>query len=279
MAVYNLGTLAQPQEEVNPYMAMLMDFGSKALLQRQQIKGQKEIAESTEKIRTSAEAARQAAELKYKEDTYAREVMSAQMQAFVDKHYDYAKGEIDKNTVQAILATPDGKAMIGEWRRLNPQYKDIKDDLNTLPSPGVEVVANQLKEQVAGLKRKMIENPNKIDPRVVDLIARIEGKETATARAFYKLQQSDPDFVPDLQDPRYRDEAMKKLELAIKMEFGEFDVGSNTSGMSNALNPNPRQPLFYGPTARFSGVGNAPISQEATPQETKLKVKRFKPIP
>lgn len=240
MAIYNLG--AAPEAQMNPYLEMLMKFGTQSLLQSQ---ADTAALERT-KIATSAEVGKQAAELKTKEDMKLKEALDAQFQGLSDKYYDLNNRKRDDTALKAIFEDNNMKVAVKEYRRLHPEFKDLENDLDLLPQPSVEAAEIQLKDTVNKLKMQVAKDPSSVDPKIFDAINRLDGKEGAYARAFYRLNQADTLFVEDLQsqDKEIQAAAQQKFNMALQMEMGTFDVkGAGRSELAPGANTKKEVPF------------------------------------
>lgn len=111
MAIYNLGTLEQPQAEANPYLAGLMEFGMKQELQKQQIQGQKDIATGENANRLQVELAK----IKMDRDTKTRNVITSAWQNWSDK---------PDNERKMFVETPEGKEFFKFAKGYTPELFD-----------------------------------------------------------------------------------------------------------------------------------------------------------
>ena len=274
MAIYNLGQLQAPTEEANPYMEMLMKFGLQSALGQQEIAGKKEIATA----QGEAEAKTLLLKRDWEREDMTRKNVMAAWQSWSDKPDDVRK---------MFPTTPEGKEFFKFAKSYVP--KEMFDSVGApiaLPSTK-DTIKQQLDAQIAGVKNKLLANgPDSLSEGERNIL-QMEGWKDEIAQVTADLYRNST-FLSYLEDPEAIDPVTKKpfgelaqdiAQQALKIRIGmRGNAGTSVNELSSYIGGG-SQPLFYGPTAKFPGIGNTPISKEVTPQETKLKVKRFKPIP
>lgn len=188
MAIYNLGQIEQPKEQINPYMAYLLQAG----LQGQQIEGQKEVAGINELGATQ----RRTAELQAKYDATEKKAVTNTMQFLVDK---YTKGN-DTSALEAVLESEKGKVVMKQFLKHNPELSKITNPLDRLPIPSWDAASKMFDEQIANAKNKValqgLESLDSNERAILELDK--NGLANETRDAMRDLIRSDPMGFTDM---------------------------------------------------------------------------------
>jgi len=260
MAIYNLGQLQAPTEEANPYMEMLMKFGLQSALGQQEIAGKKEIATA----QGEAEAKTLLLKRDWEREDMTRKNVMAAWQSWSDKPDDVRK---------MFPTTPEGKEFFKFAKSYVP--KEMFDSVGApiaLPSTK-DTIKQQLDAQIAGVKNKLLANgPDSLSEGERNIL-QMEGWKDEIAQVTADLYRN-PEFLYMLEENPEKAQEMARRALQVRIGM-RGNAGTSVNELSSYIGGG-SQPLFYGPTAKFPGIGNTPISKEVTPQKTRFKVREIK---
>lgn len=239
MAIYNLGTLEQPKQEVNPYINMLMQYGLQSSLQQQEITGRKELATA----QGEAEAKTFLAKSKMERDDQTRKNLWATWQSWSDKPV---------NERDMFPTTDSGKEY---FKFAKPYMEDMFDEVGKpIPLPSTkDTIKQQLDSAIMDAKNTLISKGPDALTQGQRVALQMEGLTDEAAKvAFSVISNPSFPFLP----PEKQTQMLQQAVETLKKTRNIVAPVSAESGISGALNP-------------------TPISQEATPQRTRFKVKRI----
>lgn len=269
MAIYNLGVLEQPKQEVNPYAEMILKAGLQyaagSALGAQEIAGKKEIATAA----GEAEAKTLLIKREWEKEDMTRKNVQATWQAWSDK----PKSERDM-----FPTTPEGK----EYFKFAKQYvpETLFDRVGSpIPLPSTkDTIKQEVDSRIAEAKNILIQRgPDALTPGQTAAV-QMEGFKDEVADVTATLSRN-PEYLYMLEENPQKAQkiAQEALKQRINLRKSARGEGTSINELSTALGGG--QPLFYGPNARFPGAfpeeNRTPVSSQATPRATRFKVKRL----
>jgi len=265
MAFQYIGTLEQPKQEVNPYMQMLMQYGLRSKLGQQEIAGRKELATAQGEAAARAFLARKDLDRADKNTKWGRSIL----QSFWDK----MGGDLEK--AKNYQTSDEGKALLKTFKDTYPEGID-KDTgmLRVLPTTK-DTIKQEVDSKIAEAKNILLtRGPDALTTGQTAAL-KMEGFTDEFADTMAGLY-GNPQFLFLMEENPEKAQwmAQEALEQRATLRKSMQGGGVGVNELSSALGGG-RQPLFYGPNAMFPGAGSTPISQEATPQKTRFKVRRL----
>jgi len=115
MAIYNLGQLQEPQAQQNPYLENLMKFGMQYELNKQQIQGQKDIANIDKATQAEIDAKK------------ARQEQDKKDRSYFDTLIELGKDKLGAEEFgNRVTIDPGTKEVYRRWLAFHPEYKGIE---------------------------------------------------------------------------------------------------------------------------------------------------------
>jgi len=261
MAIYNLGTLPTTENPWSEYLKLLMEHSMKKNLLRQETAARKEIATA----QGEAEAKTFLAKRELEQVDATRKNLTATWQSLSDK---------PENERKLFVETDQGKEYLKTVKKYIPELFD--DNSNPIFFPSTkDTIKQEIDSKINVVKNKLLTSgPGSLNEGETSIL-QMEGYKDEIAQVTADLYKN-PEFIYLMEEnpEKAQQMAQQALKQRITLRKSMQGGGANINELSSALGGG-RQPLFYGPNAMFPGAGSTPISQEATPQKTRFKVRRL----
>jgi hypothetical protein len=204
MAIYNLGTLQQPEEKTNPYVENLMKFGMQSALNQQEIAGKKDIVKTQGEMEAKTFLAKRAIE----QEDATRKNLTATWQSLSDK---------PETEQKLFMETDRGKEYLKTVKKYLPDLFDANGSPILFPSTK-DTIKQELDSKISTVKNKLLtEGPNALNEGERSIL-QMDGYKDEIAEVTSSLYKN-PEFMYLLEDPNRKDPKTGKTNAEVAQEL------------------------------------------------------------
>lgn len=258
MAIYNLGTLQQPEQKQNPYIDNLMKFGMSMALNEQDLAGKKELT----KTQGEAEAKTFLAKRAIEQEDATRKNLTATWQSLSDK---------PETEQKLFMETDRGKEYLKTVKRYLPDLFDANSNPILFPSTK-DTIKQELDSKISVVKNKLLTSgPDSLNDGERSIL-QMDGYKDEIAEVTSSLYKN-PDFMYLLEDPERKDPKTGKTNAEIAQLMVKSAIQQRVAlrkGATSGVGINDFSSAIGGGTQE----NTTPISTQAFPT-TRFKVRKL----